>query len=237
MADAGTRVKYTPMQHLVAGKLAVASSEASVSVVETTNDFLRSRHVMMFRFLLTIAFTSVVFAQSPAAKFKDDFSEAKLAVRRPARGEWRFQNHVASCTQDDALYAKSKDHGPILFYNQPFQDGTIRFSFKTDGCKTVVFTANGEKGHVFRFVATPTLTSVRAFAPGDEHKSEELAKGPGFKAGEWTDVVVDLRGTKASLKIGNFTKSVESPCYTAAKTNFSIGFSFGTLSVKGVAME
>ena len=48
-----------------------------------------------------------------AAKFKDDFTQPKLEQRRAARGGWKFADSIARCTQNDALYKKNKDHGPI----------------------------------------------------------------------------------------------------------------------------
>src|SRR5688500_14358850 len=86
-----------------------------------------------------------------------------LHPSRALRGLWKGGNGVMTCTQDDALYKKDKDHGPILFYDVPLQDGRVRFSFKAEGAKTLVFTANGADGHVFRFVMSERGTSIRAF--------------------------------------------------------------------------
>ena len=49
------------------------------------------------------------------APFSDDFSNLELSQRRALRGAWHFRDGTASCTQDDALFKKHKDHGPILF--------------------------------------------------------------------------------------------------------------------------
>lgn len=170
--------------------------------------------------------------------FKDDFSNARLPERKAARGPWKFAEGIASCTQDDELFKKFKDHGPIIFYEVPHQNAKVRFAFKAEACRSVVFTANGEKGHVFRFVAGAAGTSVRAFPPGDDHKSVELAKGPALKLGEWVEVAIELTGSKAIVSIGkDFTSTVENPHLATAKTNISVGFSFGTLSVRGVSIE
>ena len=191
---------------------------------------------MTSRLLLALFVSALAVAQTVA--FKDDFSDPKLQGRRAARGPWKFENKIATCTQDDAIYAKAQNHGPIIFYDRAFTDGTLRLSYKAEKCRSVVFTANGEKGHVFRFVTSATGTTVRAFPPGDDHKSIELARGPALTLGEWVDVIVQHSGTKVTVKIGkDFTQTVESPHYAAAKSNFSIGFAFGTLSVKDVALE
>lgn len=38
------------------------------------------------------------------ALLKDDFANAKLESRRASRGEWKFADGTATCTQDDELY-------------------------------------------------------------------------------------------------------------------------------------
>jgi hypothetical protein len=150
------------------------------------------------------------------------------------RGDWKLANGVATCTQDDALYKKFQDHGPILFYDLAHTDATVRFSFKADGAKTFVFTANAEKGHVFRFVMTATGTSIRVFPPDGKAKSIALAteKIP-LKSGEWIPVEVKLSGARATVKIGEApAKTYEHASLARAKSNLSVGFSFGTLSVR-----
>ena len=180
-------------------------------------------------------------ASSSAAEvlLKDDFSNPKLEQRRASRGEWKFADGVATCTQDDALYKKNKDHGPIIFYHLPLQDARIRFAVKAQTVKTLVFTANGAEGHVFRFVMSERGTSIRAFPPGDkEHKSIALGnEAPKLISGEWVLVEVDLRGGKATVKIGGLTKTYEHASLARPKNNVSIGFSFGTLAVKDVVIE
>jgi len=166
---------------------------------------------------------------------KDDFSNAKLPQRRAMRGDWKFANGTATCTQDDALYRQFKDHGPILFYDLAHTNVTVRFSFKAEGAKTVVFTANAEKGHVFRFVMSPSGTSVRAFPP-DQPDTKSIAvatEKTTFKPGEWTPVEVKLSGPKATVKIGDApAKTFEHASYARPKANLSVGFAFGTVSVK-----
>jgi hypothetical protein len=48
---------------------------------------------------------------------------------------------------------------------------------------------------------------------------------------------VVLKGNTAAVTIGDFTKTYEPPSIGQPKKNFSIGFSFGTVSVEGVALE
>lgn len=193
----------------------------------------------MKRLLLLLSATAAFAADAPL--LKDDFSAPKLEQRRASRGDWKFADNTATCTQDDELYKKNKDHGPILFYDLAHTDAAIRFAFKPDAStKTVVFTCNGADGHVFRFVLSSRGAGIRAFPPGEkDHKSIALGNEPTvlLKPGEWTQVSVDLRGPKAAVKIGDFAKTYEHASFSRPKTNLSIGFSFGTISVKDVVVE
>jgi hypothetical protein len=187
---------------------------------------------LAFSLVVAAALSSIAVG---APLFKDDFSDANLKARRAMRGDWKFAHGTATCTQDDALYKKFKDHGPIIFYDLVHTDATVRFSFKADGAKTLVFTANGEKGHVFRFVMSAAGTNIRAF-PTDKPDAKSIAlateKQP-LKAGEWTPVEVKLAGSKATVKIGDApAKTYEHASLAQAKVNLSVGFAFGTMSVK-----
>ena len=193
-----------------------------------------------FLLALIVATPLLSAAADSVLPFKDDFSGPELAKRRASRGPWTFADKTASCTQDDELYKKFKDHGPIIFYDLPHTDAVVRFSYKVDGAKSVVFTANGENGHVFRFVSSANGTSFRAFpAASADHTSIALGKpGPALKQGEWVEVAVTLKGPTATVKIGpEFTTTVEHADLAAAKTNLSIGFAFGTFAVRGWSVE
>jgi hypothetical protein len=198
---------------------------------------IRYNHPMKISPLVPIGFAALLSALSAlsATLLEDDFSNPDLKARRAMRGDWKFAGGTATCTQDDALYKKFKDHGPILFYDLVHTDATVRFSFKADGAKTLVFTANGEQGHVFRFVMSAAGTSIRAF-PTDKPDVKSIAlateKLP-LKSGEWIPVEVQLLGPKATVKIGDGpAKTYEHASLARAKANLSIGFSFGTVSVK-----
>lgn len=192
----------------------------------------------MKRLLLLCLLSASAFA-ADAPLLHDDFSAPKLDQRRAMRGEWKFADHIATCTQDDELFKKNKDHGPILFYDLAHSDATLRMAFKPDAAvKSVVFTCNGAEGHVFRLVLSAAGTSVRAFpADSPDHKSIALATEKAVKLvpGQWTPLSVTLNGSKATLKLGDFTQTYDHPSFARAKTNFSLGFSFGTLSAKDVA--
>ncbi|MBL9130508.1 MAG: hypothetical protein JNG86_04865 [Verrucomicrobiaceae bacterium] len=189
--------------------------------------------------LLLLTIISALAADAPL--LRDDFSAPKNDQRRAMRGDWKFADNTATCTQDDELFKKNKDHGPILFYDLAYTDAAIRFAVKPDAStKTIVFTANGAEGHVFRLVFGAAGMAVRAF-PTDskDHKSIALANEATvkLKPGEWTNVSVELRGPKATVKVDDFTQTYDHASLSAAKTNLSVGFSFGTVSVKDVVVE
>ena len=181
---------------------------------------------------------STVLAQAEPLLTDPFTAEAKVPERRAMRGDWKIADGVAECTQDDALYKKYKDHGPIIFYDLATTDATFHYAFKPQGCKSVVFTLNGEDGHVFRFVSSPAAgTNFRAFPPSDDHKSIATYRADDWKLvdGEWIEVTVTLKGDTATVTWGDQEPvTVSHETYAKAKTNFSVGFAFGTLAVKGV---
>lgn len=192
------------------------------------------------RSALFLIFAAAALA-ADAPLLKDNFSTPKLETRRASRGDWKFADGTATCTQDDELYKKYKDHGPILFYDLAYSDADIHFAVKPDAAnKSVVFTANGAEGHVFRLVFSQAGMGVRAFPPEEkDHKSVSLGHEAAakLKAGEWTNVSVELRGSKATVKVGELTKTYEHASIARAKVNLSVGFSYGTMSVKELVVE
>lgn len=189
--------------------------------------------------LLLILFLAAAAQAADKPLLKDDFSDPAMKGRRASRGDWKYDGGAATCTQDDALYKKYKDHGPIIFYDLEYTDATVRFSFKPEEAKTLVFTANGADGHIFRFVLSAAGTSIRAFPPGDgEHTSISLGKDDfALKSGTWVPVEVTLRGEKATVKLGDGpAKTYEHASLNRPKVNLSVGFSFGTVSVKDLVV-
>ena len=188
--------------------------------------------------LFSLSFAPTAFAEPPL--FKDAFdTDTEVPKRRAIRGDWKIGGGVATVTQDDELYKKYKDHGPIIFYDLPTTNATFRYAVKPESCKSVVFTINGD-GHVFRFVTGERGTNVRAFPPTDDHKSISTARQPEWLLpdDEWTEVEVKVNGENVTVKFGDHEPlTVEHATYSNKKTNFSIGHSFGTLSIKDVVVE
>ncbi len=190
--------------------------------------------------LSAVLLTGVLAAATvPAGEssFRDAFvASAPVPERRAMRGDWNIAEGVARCTQDDLLYKKYKNHGPILFYDFPTTDATFRCVVKPTGCQSLVFTLNGTGGHVFRLIARAKGTTLLAFPP-DSEKPVETGSRPEWKLreGEWTEIVVTLKGSKAIVSLaGREPITVEHDTYGTPKVNFSVGFAFGTLEVKGI---
>jgi hypothetical protein len=168
--------------------------------------------------------------QAGKTLFQDDFSKQKHAGRRPTRGRWKFGNSSASCVQDDELYKKHKNHGPVMWFDLKFTDAAIEYDVKTEGCRNFVFTVNGKDGHIHRFVTSAKQTSVRAWPKDNDHKSIASVTGKTSvaKLEEWTSVTVELKGGRSVIRIGENEKlTANHGNYAEAKNLIGLGFTFG----------
>ncbi len=186
-----------------------------------------------------VAVCAATASAADAVLLKDDFATAGPSARRAIRGDWKFADGVASCAQDDELYKKYKNHGPIIFYDLPFDDATVTFAFKAEKAKAVTFTANGKDGHIFRVSWGARGTNVRAFPPGSKEKSVGVGQDEQpLQQGVWIPVQVTLEGSKATVKVGDNAPQVfQHESFAGPKTNVSVGFSFGSVSVREFAVS
>lgn len=202
---------------------------------------IRYRPLLATALLVGLATSSVL----GGVLIDDKFTGASQPQRNltPGRGTWKVADGVATCTQDDQLYKKNKDHGPIMWYDAKFTDGVVQFAFKPEKCKTFVFTLNNDKGHVFRFVVTPSGLSVRAWpVQGHDAKSVGLLTPkpgtPALKDGEWLVAKLKFASNRCTLSLGpDFEQTFENPAIGFDKTQLGLGFSFGTLSLRDVKVE
>lgn len=77
-----------------------------------------------------ICVSMALFIPAPLAfceEFVDGFGGPKLEGRLAERGEWKFQNGIASCVADPDLYKQFKNHGPILKWPREFNNARIQF--------------------------------------------------------------------------------------------------------------
>lgn len=180
----------------------------------------------------------------------DDYSTKKHPQRKALRGGWTIADGMASVAQDDALYKKCKNHGPIMAYEVAHTDAVAVVEFKPTGCKAVVFTMDAAAGgHAFRVqLRTETgkpkpesrIVTYAAKKEGAE-KAEMVVledKGvPKLKDGEWNRIEVRVVGGKATVKIADKTFTVTHPRIAQAKSIAKLGFSFGELSIRKFSLE
>jgi hypothetical protein len=129
---------------------------------------------MKLRIALLLLTSSLLAADLP---FEDRFTEASLTLRKLGRGSWKIENGQAICIQNDELYKKAKDHGPMITWDIPTTDSVIEFEYLPDiDVKTMIFTVNRAKGHAFRIIATADTSRVIAFAASRD-ETWRMAKG------------------------------------------------------------
>lgn len=206
---------------------------------------------LMMKTTLSIGIT-LLFALPVAAseEFVDDFRGAELEGRQAERGQWQFQDGIASCVADPDLYKKFKNHGPILKWPRQFRDATIEFEMKAENCQRVVFTLNGD-GHVFRV----TLADERPDAPAGKSKvptrmiawatkSSKQNKGDSIKPkqmpdlpainGKWVRMQLTVKGKRATLNIGDFHTEIDHAALAREKNMVMLTFAHGELSVRNL---
>jgi len=161
----------------------------------------------------------------------DTFTGEEVSQRRLTRGDWKLQDNIASCTQDDEQFKKNKDHGPALWYDIDYHNAIISFEYKASKeVKGVVFTVNSKNGHVFRFV-TNEVTDVRAWDA--EHNGKRLVSdGPRLKHEQWVKVTVELAGDKSVIQIDDYVAEVQDASYDVDKSVVGFGHQYGTLSIR-----
>ncbi|NND96510.1 MAG: hypothetical protein HKN47_04175 [Pirellulaceae bacterium] len=204
---------------------------------------LSIREVSVMRVFLAFVVLSVAGsvsqAESPAGMLvHDDFTEGKHPTRQAARGDWKIDSGVASVTQDDALYKKYKNHGPIMIYTVAHDDAAAEVTFKPSGCKAVVFTMDAkEGGHAFRVKLSPkmpgaALTYIKE--PGKEKATPVFLNKelPTLKDDEWTTLKVRVVGDRATVTVNNTMFDVRHEQIDQEKKIAKLGFSFGSLSIK-----
>lgn len=64
---------------------------------------------------------------------RDDYSTPQHPTRKPQRGDWKIDDSVAFVKQDDQLYKKYQNHGPIMVYEIPHSDVSAVVEFKPQG--------------------------------------------------------------------------------------------------------
>ena len=178
----------------------------------------------------------------------DPFTAKKFETRKAERGDWSFQDGVASVVSDPVLYKKYSNHGPILKWAVDCSQGKTIFGMKPSGCQRVVFTLNGD-GHVFRI---SLINPEKAMSPWQKkstsrmiawaEKSSKTNKGDslqpqGFPSlsvldDRWTQVSIAMDGDTALVRIGEFQTEIQHKAMQREKTEITISFASGSLQVR-----
>jgi hypothetical protein len=203
----------------------------------------------IFSVATTLLFvTSIVSAE----EFVDDFAGAQKEGRQAERGEWQFQNGIASCIADPKLYKQFKNHGPILKWPREFTDANIEFEMKAIDCQRVVFNLNGE-GHIFRVTLAderpdapagtskvPTRIIAWAMPSSKENKGDDIKpKGlPDLPAvsGKWVKIQLNVKGDYAVLTMDDFKAEIRHAALTRDKNMVMLTFAHGKLAVRNFRM-
>lgn len=188
-------------------------------------------------------------------EFRDDFADSELAGREivSSRGGWSFDNNTATAVCDLELYAKHKNHGPILKWPVEFNQGNIEFEMKASDCQRVVFTLNGE-GHIFRVTLadeTDACKAGRSKVPtrmiawstqsskqnkGDTIKPDGMPDLPAIQ-NQWVRFSLDIDGERARVAIGEFKTELKHVALARDKSNITLTFAHGELSIRNYRMK
>lgn len=198
--------------------------------------------------ILFLIFTLTMFISLQAETLKDDFTEIKKDGRSLLRGEWKLENNVAFCKADPELYKKYANHGPIIRYSKEFKDISVEFEMKAVDCQRVVFTLNGE-GHIFRVSIMEgsegknyLASRIIAWATQSSKENKgDTVKPDGFPNladinNKWVKVKLDVKGNSGTLKIGDFTHTLEHASLARDKKEVTLSFATGDLSMRNFEM-
>jgi hypothetical protein len=195
---------------------------------------------MKITLLLSALF--VFLGQAIAAEpFRDDFTQKELKQRRVKTGEWTIGNGVATCAHDDADFKARKNHGFVLAYDVPLQDGTVSFTFTPHGCKQLVFMFDHGGAHLFqlRLGSDKSYVVAYPFVEGTKtqpDKATQKTVSSVMQDGVPNTVTVEAHGSQVTVKIGDQSTTLDYSALAQAKTHLTIGFAHGKMEMKEVSI-
>lgn len=188
-------------------------------------------------------------------KFEDDFSSADSSVRTTdaSRGQWTFRNNIASATCDPELFAKYKNHGPVIRWEAAFSQADIEFEMKSSDSQRVTFTLNGD-GHVFRITLTdrtptakpkpsPLETKIIAWATKSSKKNQgDVFQPDGMPdlaslKDRWVKVSLKIRGERVVVAIDDFKTSLAHQALLRDKNLIGLTFAHGKLAIRNFKLN
>ena len=184
---------------------------------------------------------------------RDSLSTEKFENRTAERGDWSFQEGIASVVSDPELYKKYTNHGPILKWETNCSQGTTAFDMKPTDCQRVVFTLNGD-GHVFRISLMDPEKAMNSFQKKSKsrmiawaEKSSKANKGESFQLdgfpslgelnNKWTHVSVAVREKTASITIGDFQADITHEAMQRDKKQITISFASGSFQLRNFTFQ
>lgn len=207
--------------------------------------------LLMNRVLTITGFAICVLSTSLCAgqEIKDNFSQPDFEARVAERGQWKFENNIASCESDPELYKKYKNHGPIIKWpsKEGFTDCTTEFEFQPNQCQRIVFTFNGD-GHVFRIsLLDPSRSpgkkkNAKSRVIGWKTKSSKENKGDSMMPdglptlddlnGKWVKLKIVVSGDEVDMTIGGFHKTFAHDSLKRDKNVTTLSFAQGSMSLR-----
>ena len=142
-------------------------------------------------------------------------------------------------------------HGPITYYNVPFNEGTFSLSWKVEKEQSVAFVfdgkRNGKATHVLKVYVNGgpskrsnenTLTLVTYDGSTRQKKKAKVVTNEHHAdAGQWHDIIVTFQGNQATVVVDRKTFTVTSERFRESVEKCGVGHSLGTLHTKDVKID
>jgi hypothetical protein len=197
--------------------------------------------IYVTHYLVTVALCFLQISGSPSAEadarslvLNTHSSDSKH--RRILRGSASYASGVQSLKGDQASFKAHGNHGPITWFDQPFQDGTFRISWQHELEQTVTLVVDhsvGEKReHVLKVLCQPKEIVVISYGPGAGRQQHSQR----FTAGTWHTADLKFKGEKLELVLDGVTRSFTHPGFSVSKSSCGILHGWGTLMTREASL-
>jgi hypothetical protein len=196
--------------------------------------------VLTIGILPALCFLSAGFAQ--AEEIIPDTGQTTLL-----RGTARVSDGIRAVTGE----TDATGHGPITYYNVPFDEGTFSLSWKVEKEQSVAFVfdgkRNGKATHVLKVYVNGgpskrsnenTLTLVTYDgSTRQKKKAKVVTHRHHADAGQWHEISVTFIGNQATVVVDRKIFTVTSERLRESIEKCSIGHSLETLQTKGLKID
>ena len=172
----------------------------------------------------------------------------------PSEDQTNFKGGTVEVTDGIRFITGEADatgHGPITYYQVPFQEGTFSLSWKVDAEQRFLLVfdgkANGKATHALKvyFNGGPTknskeddLTLLTYDGSTKEKKKAKIIKHDYHAdAGKWHEVSVRFEGDEATVVVGRKAYTVTSERFLEGIEKTGVGHFSGTLQTKELKIE